>query len=96
MVRLASDSRGGQVKEVFESFHVVVERTSGVALLLVLPLAAGGAVFWVLQKAGRSLWSCGTERRDDAWARDILDRPVDSVCPTVRRVAENHFRYKKL
>ena len=84
------------MKEFFESFHVVAERTGGVALLAVLPLMGFVAAYHGLQSAGRSLWSKGSEIKRDRWAREILDRPVDSVDPVIRKVAENHFRYKLL
>ena len=96
MVCMAPSARGDQVKEFFESFHVVVERTGGCALLAALPFMLVAAAYGGLQSVGRSLWSRGTQIKADAWAREILDRPIDSVDPVVRKVAENHFRYKLL
>lgn len=84
------------MKETFESFHVVVERTGGIALLAVLPFMACTILFGGLQAAGRSLWSRGTEVKRDRWAREILDRPAHLVDPAVRQVAMNHFKFKKL
>ena len=60
------------MRELAESFHVVVERTGGVALLSVLPLIPCFLLWGGLQAAGRSLWSAGCRRKRHAIAREIL------------------------
>ena len=84
------------MKEFFESFHVVVERTGGVALLAVLPCIALGVVYQGLQAAGRSFWSRGTESRHRKLACQILDAPRDPSDEFYRSIAEDYFKYEKL
>ena len=94
MVCLAPYSRGGQVKEFSESFHVVVERTGGVALLAVLPCMVLGVAYKGLQAAGRSFWSSGTRNRK--LAREILDAPRHPDDELYRSIAESYLKYEKL
>lgn len=84
------------MKEFFESFHVVVERTGGVALLGVLPCIVLGVAYRGLQAAGRSFWSSGTETRNRRFAREILDAPRDPSDEFYRSIAEDYFKYEKL
>lgn len=80
------------MRELAESFHVLVERTGGVALLVLYPLIPLLLVYGGLQAAGRSLWSAGTRRKRHAMAREILSRaryPGDNF---YREVAETALK----
>ena len=81
------------MRELAESFHAVVERTGGVALLAVLPLIPCFMLWGGLQAAGRSLWSAGTRRKRHAWARGILSRPRRPGDEFYREIAETALRH---
>ena len=76
------------MKELAESFHVVVERTGGIALLAVNPVILLFLLYAGLQAVGRSYWSKGTERRNKRAAREILDAPRDPGGEFSRGIAE--------
>ena len=81
------------MRELAESFHVVVERTGGVALLAVLPLIPCALLWGGLQAAGRSLWSAGTRRKRHAMAREILSSARHPGDEFYRDIAENALKY---
>ena len=76
------------MRELAESFHVVVEKTGGVALLAMLPLVPCFLLWGGLQAAGRSLWSSGTRRKRRAMARQILSHARHPGDEFYRRIAE--------
>jgi len=85
---MAPLARGDQVKELAESFHVVVERTGGLALLVVMPLVPCFLLWGGLQAAGRSFWSAGARRKRHAMAREILSRARYPGDEFYREIAE--------
>ena len=80
------------MRELAESFHAVVERTGGVALLAVLPLVPCFLLWGGLQAAGRSLWSAGTRRKRHAMAREILSRARYPGDEFYRQIAETALK----
>ena len=63
------------MKELLESFGVIVIKTGGLALLVVYPLLPLLLLYAGLQAAGRSLWSSGTRRKRQEFLQQILDAP---------------------
>ena len=80
------------MKEIAESFHVVVERTGGAALMAVLPVIPVLLVYSGLQAVGRSFWSKGTEHRRRQLAREILDAPSGFIDPYIQELAQRELR----
>ena len=87
MGRLAPHPWGDQVKQLFESFGVIVAQTGGLALLVLYPLIPVLLLFGGLQAAGRGRWSKGTETR---WAKDVLSYEDD---PLIRAVAQDILKH---
>ena len=81
------------MREFAESFHALVTRTGGVALLAVVPLIPCILLWGGLQAAGRSLWSAGTRRRRHAMAREILSSARHPGGEFYREIAETALKY---
>lgn len=80
------------MKEIAESFHVVVERTSGAALMAVLPLVPVLLLYSGLQAVGRGFWSKGTEHKRRWLAREILNAPSGFIDPYIQELAQRELR----
>lgn len=84
------------MKEVLESFGVVVQTTNGVALLVAIPLIPAYVAFVIARAALTGLQSKLQKHADLQWAERVLASPPTPGDALVRQVAQDTIRLSRL